>query len=306
MRCYLKQIFIFFGLVILLNACSNQSSLNDSISTVDTSKQVFPKAYQWEYVPDSKEVKGFALVIHGLNQKPNVMQSVIDRLNDEGIETLNLTLSGHNMVNLGDEQRLKSFKSVTYKQWRGEVYQAFEVAKKRAEENKVPLFFVGYSLGGLLGCDLMVSSPEVSFERMVLFAPALSIHYYSHIFTLFSSFPNVVIPSFSPEEYRANTGTPIGAYNALYEAIDHFEDNLSDRINIPTILFIDKSDELVSYTGILELINTQKLTHWQVESIKKGEDARADYNHLIVDEPSVGSRQWEHMLSKMIMHLSDS
>ena len=296
MSRYLKQIFILLGLAMLLNACS----------TVDVNTQAFPSAYQWGSVPDSKEVKGIALVIHGLNQKPTVMQSINGRLNDEGVETLNLTLSGHDMVNFGDEQRLKSFKSVTFKQWRGEVYKAFKAAKKRAEEKKVPLFFVGYSLGGLLGCDLIASRPDVSFERMVLFAPALSIHYSSKVLALLSSFPNVVIPSFSPEEYRANAGTPIGAYNALYEAIDHFEDNLSDRINIPTILFIDESDELVSYTGLMELINTQKLSHWQVESIKKGDDAQTHYNHLIVNEASVGSQQWEHMISKMIILLSDA
>ena len=280
--------------------------MNENISTVDVNKQAFPSRYQWGSVPDSKELKGFALVIHGLNQKPNIMQSVSGRLNDEGVETLNLTLSGHDTTNLRDEQRLESFKSVTYRQWRGEVYQAFNAAKRRAEENKVPLFFVGYSLGGLLGCDLITSRSDVTFERMVLFAPSLSIHYSSQILALFSLFPNVVIPSFSPEEYRANAGTPVAAYNALYQAIDHFEDNLSDRINIPTILFIDKSDELVSYTGLMELINAQKLSHWQIESIKKGEDARTHYNHLIVDEASVGSQQWEHMLSKMIILFSDS
>ncbi len=306
MSHYFKQIFILLGLAILLNACSNQASLHESASSVDASKQAVPVVNQWSNIPKSKDVKGIALVAHGLNQKPNVMQSVIDRLNGEGVETLNLTLSGHDMANLGDEQRLKSFKSVTYIQWRGEVYQAFKAAKKRAEENKVPLFFVGYSLGGLLGCDLIASRSDVSFERMVLFAPALSIHYSSQVLEIFSSFPNIVIPSFSPEEYRANAGTPIGAYNALYEAIDHFENNLTDRINIPTILFIDESDELVSYTGLLELIHTQNLTHWQVEPIKKGDDARTHYSHLIVDAPSVGSQQWEHMLSKMVRLLSDA
>jgi len=40
----------------------------------------------------NKENKGVALVVHGLNLKPERMESIIADLNDERIDVLNLSL----------------------------------------------------------------------------------------------------------------------------------------------------------------------------------------------------------------------
>ena len=121
-----------------------------------------------------------ARIIHGLNQKPEKMGAIISILNQESIDVLNLSLRGHgdNYVMEGrqnhDDQRLASFRKKTYELWSNEVYRAYRQVRLRGELKKVPVFFLGYSLGGLLGCDLLVSHPEVRFDRMVLFAPAVA------------------------------------------------------------------------------------------------------------------------------------
>ena len=64
------------------------SSLEKLIGNQDDSTQ-------WHKIKRTKKVKGVALVVHGLNLKPERMQSIITELNDAGIDVLNLSLRGH-------------------------------------------------------------------------------------------------------------------------------------------------------------------------------------------------------------------
>jgi alpha-beta hydrolase superfamily lysophospholipase len=113
-----------------------------------------------------RKLRGVALVVHGLNLKPEKMGAIIATLNQDGIDVLNLSLRGHgdNYPSQGrknhDEQRLASFREVNYELWSDEMYRAYRQVRERGELKNVPLFFVGYSLGGLLGCDLLISRPE--------------------------------------------------------------------------------------------------------------------------------------------------
>jgi len=71
------------------------------------------------------------------------------------------------------------------------------------------------------------SNPYIKFDKIVLFAPALKMRNRNYLLKTMSPFPGLVVPSFGPEAYRANKGTPIAAYNALFEAAKHFEKNLA-------------------------------------------------------------------------------
>jgi alpha-beta hydrolase superfamily lysophospholipase len=206
---------------------------------------------QWYKIRKTKKSKGVALVVHGLNLRPKRMQSIIAELNDAGIDVLNLSLRGHGNNYLKntnvsvDEARLESFRSVTYSIWLDEMYKAYLKVKERASKKGVPVFFIGYSLGGLMGCDLILSHPDVFYERMVLFAPSFNITVESYLLKALMPFPNIVIDSLSPISYRANGGTPMAAYKASFEAIEHFEKNINDTLNQPTIIFIDEKDEFI-------------------------------------------------------------
>jgi esterase/lipase len=265
---------------------------------------------EWIPAKDSKQILGIALVIHGLNLMPQKMKPTIERLVGSGIEVFNCSLRGHgdnylHQENLSDDEaRLESFKQVTYELWRHETYEAYKhVAARSKQVGGAPVFLIGYSLGGLIGCDLFLAFPEVKFNKMVLFAPALKIRAYSYVLKLLSPFPRVIIPSASPRNYRSNRGTSIAAYHALYSAISNLQQSMSDKLNIPTIVFVDKADEFVSHKGIGQMIKREKLTRWKLYTVQKAENAQKQYHHLIIDAPSLGDNVWENIMQLTITHL---
>jgi esterase/lipase len=268
------------------------------------------QAERWYMKKRFKTLKGVALVIHGLNLKPEKMEALIADINQADIDVLNLSLHGHGnnyacrSSTNPDAQRLDSFMTVTYALWSKEVHRAYQTVRKRADQKKVPVFLVGYSLGGLLGCDLLTSRSDVSFDRMVLFAPALNVTIESYLLKALSPFPNLVIDSLSPKSYRSNDGTPMAAYKAIFAAIDHFEGYISDKLNVPTVIFIDERDEFISYRKLQDMIDQKKLDNWSIHKVQKDGDVdKGMAHHLVIDEPSTGGNMWGQVQHAMRKHL---
>lgn len=266
---------------------------------------------QWHKTRKSKRLKGVALVVHGLNLKPERMQCIISELNGAGIDVLNVSLRGHGEnytknQHLSEAQaRLESFQNVTYRLWMNEIYASYLKAKQRARNKGVPLFFVGYSLGGLMGCDLLLLQHDVSYERMILFAPALSITMESYLLKALMPFPNMVIDSLSPIYYRSNEGTPMAAYKSLFEAVDYFNSNDNEKLNKPTIIFIDEKDEFVPFLKIKEIITRKKLDQWQICVVRKDNHISENVSHhLIIDQESIGPQMWQQMKDTIRMHVN--
>lgn len=267
-------------------------------------------AFRWYEHKNNIELKGVALVIHGLNGRPDKMEPIITRLTEAGIDCLNLSLRGHgtnySVLNPteSDKARMAAFKSVTYPLWKAEAYQAYQRAERRSRLPGSPLFFVGFSMGGLLGVDLLSSNSEVAFDKMVLFAPALKMHARNMLLKILSPFPKIVIPSVAHKSYLTNDGTPIAAYNALFDMYQHLENNLNPKINIPTVVFIDRQDELISFSGLQNLVREQNLDQWQIHAIKKDKTAtEIKMHHLIIDAASVGEKTWQEIVKVTLMHL---
>jgi len=267
-------------------------------------------AIRWYKRKNSEKLNGVALVIHGLNGRPDKMESIIAEMTAAGIDCLNLSLRGHgeNYSQLDNtnsaEARLETFKSVSYQLWRNETYQAYQQVRIKSDRFRTCVFFVGFSMGGLLGVDLFTSNPYVKFDKMVLFAPALKMHNRNYILKMISPFPELVVPSFAPDAYLANRGTPMAAYNALFETSIHFEKNLNPKINVPTAIFIDKQDELISFSGLKAMILKQKLDQWKLHPVIKDRTAtEIEMHHIIIDAASVGKQMWKEIVDTTITHL---
>jgi esterase/lipase len=254
--------------------------------------------------------KGVALVIHGLNLNPDKMGSIITLLTHSGIDVLKVSLSGHgkNYCQKGhineSKARMETFKTISYELWINETFRAFDIAEKISRKRHIPLFFIGYSIGGLLGVDLFASNWNTYFNRMVLLAPALRLNIMYDAIKFFLPFPKLVIPSFSSPCYRANFGTPVAAYRVLFDAIEHFHQNMTSKLNIPTLVIIDPRDELVSYERLKQIIKSKGLDQWELHLLKKSEkDAKKKPRHLIIDESMVGKDSWNEMKYLIIRHL---
>ena len=316
------QIWIAIGLIGIVVFCApvDTDSVVDRKNSANghqkESGAVFNKestenrSYTWFYTPSRGAPKGIAVVLHGLNLRPAKMASIIKILTEAKIDALRVSLFGHgqNCPHTGTtgrkEARIEALKTVSYRLWREETYQAYCLARRRSDQFKVPLFLVGFSLGGLLGTDLSVSRTDVRFDRMVLFAPALDLKGILYSAKLLSLFPRLVIPSRASNSYRENSGLPMAAYNALFEALRHFKKNASGKLNVPTILFIDKQDELISYRGLKQFVKRHRLNDWSFHLVKKGKaGVTVKMHHLIIDKSAVGDRVWQEIRETMISHL---
>ena len=275
----------------------------DAATGPDRSMRWFEKA------PDTA-ARGVALVVHGLNLNPDRMVNLIRVLNTSGIGAMRLSLAGH-----GDnfqpvpgldpaEARMETFKTVSYRMWSQDFLQAYRKARQLKHELRVPLFLVADSYGALLALALTLSEPDVDFDRMILFAPAISLKKRNFIVRLLSPFPRLVIPSFSPGFYRANRGTPQAAYAVVFETLARFETSIGPKINIATLVFIDPGDELVSFDGLRQLVRKHRLDRWRIHRLTKDqENAATKIHHLIIDPASVGQSTWNRMVRAMLSHL---
>lgn len=266
---------------------------------------------RWFYSHQHGELKGVALVIHGLNLRPDRMQPIISKLTESGIDVLGLSLRGHGQNYTHrkgideDQARLETFKRISYQVWINEAYLAYLQLKARGADKGVPLFLTAFSLGGLIGLDLFASNADVKFDKLILFAPALRLHATIYLERILSPFPRLVIPSMAPKAYLANTkGTPIAAYNALFNSLNRFNQNADQKLNVPTLVFIDEQDEFIPLAKLQKLVAEKKWTQWQfylVEKDKTAEDER--FYHHIIDASSTGKAVWQEMMAATITHL---
>jgi esterase/lipase len=316
-----------FTAIILILSCSHSSKtigegdkiciqpqekstlMNQNAQSININANSLNNSMRWYNSKNSAATRGVALVIHGLNLRPDKMESIIARLTQSNIEALNLSLRGHgeNYNHDGGDRpkaRLQSFQEASYQLWMQETCDAYKVARHRSDQKKVPLFLVGFSLGGLMGADLLVSTPEVEFDKMVLFAPALKMHLRNHLIKVLSPFPKLNIPSFAHASYLANESTPMAGYNALFASLKHFEENKGSGLNIPTLVFIDKKDELISYSKLKKMVTNENLDQWQFYMVQKEKTKTStNINHLIIDAPSTGEKVWKEMMDAMAAHL---
>lgn len=243
---------------------------------------------------ENPKAQGISLLVHGLNFNPQKLTDLQNVLHNQGQAVLRLTLSGH------DGNELK-FTKVNRNKWLKELKHAFQIVQCQAASKKLPFHFVGHSLGALINEDFLASNPKIgsSYTSQILFAPALAVHTYTYGIEYMEFMgDDYFVPSAAAAEYRAcQAGTPIAAYRALFDSLRNFQINVSDNINIPTLVLVDLQDELVSVSGLEEIVRNNGLTNWHMKIISNEENTLKEgaYHHMIVTEGSVGKSEWSRI-----------
>lgn len=272
-----------------------------TVSAMKKKDQDSVQTKMWQEEPKGQPVKAVVLLLHGLNLKPQKMDDWSKALAVHGAEVMRFALYGHT----GDHEHMRA---VTAEVWRQQFKEAVRAAQSRAKELKVPVYFIGFSLGALVGLEWLANDgeKEAGITKMVLIAPALTVPWYSRAaIKMLSIFGRgLMLPSRSPEAYRANKGTSIAAYQALFELKHSLELKKYKNANISTLVLIDREDELVDSRGIRKIINDFRLGAWTLEIV----DNRFAYDnygfrHLMVDEEAIGKGLWADLSHMVLKHL---
>jgi hypothetical protein len=193
--------------------------------------------------------------------------------------------------------------------WIDDAYFQYCQAKTIAENERLPLYLLGFSLGALVYEVLMNEETEtpVQFEKAILFSPAVAIRAAAKTILWLQPFTNnrSIIRSAGPEEYRAQTGASMAAYKIVFDMEESLCAASFRNCNINTIIFIDKNDEMVSTRILRERINQYGLANWRIyEVANAGAVIRPRYHHLLIDNRCVSASTWQY-ISRTIVNFLD-
>lgn len=283
------------AIILLFILCALEGCV--TVSAMSNDKENSPLKL-WHDAPREK-IQAVVVLLHGLNLKPSRMDDWSSLLTSRGAHVIRFALYGHT----GD---LAHMRDASADMWRRQFKDAMEHAKKIAAENNVPLYFIGFSLGALVALEWLSSQDDKNFfDKMVLIAPAISVPWYSRFAIKTASLfgLSMLLPSRSPESYRANKGTSVAAYLALFALKDSLEAKKYKNANVKTLILIDRNDELVDSRDVSDAINQYKLSNWSLE-IVNNRFAYDNYGfrHLMVDQEAVGKELWTTLGQKVLKH----
>jgi alpha-beta hydrolase superfamily lysophospholipase len=257
--------------------------------------------------PPEKSAHGFVLVVHGLNLKPSRMVPLAREIcNDRtNLHCRILSLPGHE-----DPAAAPVEAQETANHWKTAL--AREVTKMRQLAPERPLHFLGYSLGALLGVWASSQTglgPSV-FQKMALLAPPIETHFFTRIASWIPGPGHWTIPSLNHRDYRARNGTSLAAYRAL-RAIQVEVQRLDPLARYRGKLFIavNPADELVD-AG--KLMRRAEHSNWPVHPpetlrcvLPLQPSISPAYEHLWIDEPSMGKTAWDDLRSRLQVFFSE-
>jgi len=225
------------------------------------------------------------------------MLSLVDWFNNHGCDAYLVKLAGHYEDSIDSAH-------ITGHDWQQDIMNGYTVAKQAAALHRIPLLFLGYSLGGLLGVDMILSAGNgIGIEKQILLAPATAIRSSAYLLKVFFFGKKLYLPSFTPAKYKANDKLSVNAYKIMFSIVRSVSQS-TRRIKIPTLVVIDKKDELISYKKLRRFLHRFVNAHYELLQLDSDMSQRyGGYHHLIINQETMGVANWKMFTEKMTSFL---
>lgn len=237
------------------------------------------------------------MVAHGLNNKPQVMDALISVLQGAGFHCQRIALHDPNGPR---DLSAKAIEDL----WLETMLDACDEVSERFP--RLPLFNLSYSLGALVTVRFLDAHASKSFERMVLIAPPVALNWTVSLLRALMPLARFgwSLPSAAPKDIRIRPGTPLVEYKAVLNMRDevHTLAKPESLNRIPTLVYMDEGDELVSRSGVLEWIERNRLTHWTERELEDRNPEGRTYSHLMVVESALGHSAWQALTGEIVSH----
>lgn len=236
-----------------------------------------------------RPARGAIVIAHGLNQRPSSMDFLADFFRSEGYHTMRLALTGH------DIPATEPFPSST---WVEQIVSSFHETRKQYPE--LPVLYLGYSMSGLAAVRALDADPSFSPQRMILIAPALSLRTIVESASILRWFPptTFAVRNLAPRAYRRYERTPLFWYRNVAEMYGQTTtlENGQRAGAIPTLIFANPRDELVSLDGLRSWISDNQLTdRWKLSILRPETPDPTLAEHLLIDQHALGTEGWRTM-----------
>jgi alpha-beta hydrolase superfamily lysophospholipase len=190
----------------------------------------FDQVYNRSFELEPEEVRGAALLVHGLSDSPYSLRAVAEFLHARGFYVLVLRLPGHGTVPA-------ALLDVSWRDWRAAVAIAARQAAAKAPPGK-PFYAGGYSTGAPLvllhALDALEGGSARLPDRLLLFSPAIGISRFAVFTTLVSRLSFLpyfeqsawldVLPEYDPFKYNS---FPVNAATQIYHLTRELEARLA-------------------------------------------------------------------------------
>jgi hypothetical protein len=157
-----------------------------------------------------------------------------------------------------------------------------------------PLVTLGFSLAVLHFLDL-TDKEVIRPQLMISLAPPFCFAKILSPIKLIPMIPfNMKFFSLNFSDYRYRICTSVKEYRALIKLQNKKLENSIRVRNIPHLIYLSKKDELLSYKNIEKIVFEHK--EWTLKEIIRSPKIKFGFNHLIIDEQTIGQKEFEEIL----------
>lgn len=283
---------LFPAMVVVCGAACVSVGRPGGDSQACSAGELVVPALEW-FDSSSQPARGSVLVSHGLNNRPEIMTDLIAELAADGLDVLRVALPPE----CGDRSRAAAR---IEEGWLEAIGRGFEELSSRPTELRYAL---GYSLGAVLTLAWLDACASCDLEAMALIAPPVELKWLAKRVRLLTPFRHwgMYVPSMAPKQYRQRSRVSLASYRALLNMTAATR-TLARRdffAEVPTVVFVSRQDEFVSYRGVVDWVGANRLDAWSVVPVEPSGDRSRFRDHLLVLPEYAGEGPWRGMVDQI-------